>query len=181
MVAFLRASLAALVLTLATALPVEAASAGVLQCAPYARQISGIEIFGNAGTWWDQAAGRYERGHEPRVGAVLAFSPSRRMRVGHVAMVSKVVGTREVLLTHANWSYRGGIERNVRAIDVSPNNDWSQVRVWYGPMGDVGLSANPAFGFIYANAPAEPASAPIQIAALDRATSGVGGVIGTAN
>jgi len=163
MIAGFRALLVAAALVLGVALPATSANAGVLQCAPYARQISGIEIFGNAGTWWNQAEGRYDRGHEPRVGAVLAFSPSRRMRVGHVAMVSKVVGTREVLLTHANWSYRGGIERNVRAIDVSPNNDWSQVRVWYGPMGDVGLSTNPTFGFIYADAP-KPADKPVVIA-----------------
>jgi len=142
------------------------AVAGVLQCVPYARQISGIEIHGNAHTWWNQAAGRYERGQEPRVGAVLAFSSSRAMPVGHVAMVSKVVSDREVLLTHANWSYRGGIERNVRAIDVSANNDWSDVRVWYGPIGDLGSRSNPARGFIYANAPSSPPvqRAPVRIA-----------------
>ncbi|MEO5865768.1 MAG: CHAP domain-containing protein, partial [Sphingomonas sp.] len=87
------------------------------QCAPYARQISGIEIRGNANTWWGQAAGRYERGHAPKVGAVLAFRSSGRMRLGHVAMVSDVVNDREVLLTHANWSHPGAIERGVRAID----------------------------------------------------------------
>jgi surface antigen len=176
MVAGFRALLCAAVLALGAVLPVASATAGVLQCAPFARQVSGIEIFGNAGTWWGQAEGRYDRGHEPRVGAVLAFSPSRRMRVGHVAMVSKVVGDREVLLTHANWSYRGGIERNVRAIDVSPNNDWSQVRVWYGPMNDVGLSSNPAFGFIYPQA--SHAAAPVTIASADRATTGRDSAIG---
>ncbi|MET0371697.1 MAG: CHAP domain-containing protein [Sphingobium sp.] len=175
MIAGFRTLLAAAVLMFGAALAVAPANAGVLQCAPFARQISGVEIFGNAGTWWNQAEGRYERGHEPRVGAVLAFAPSRRMRVGHVAMVSKVVGSREVLLTHANWSYRGGIERNVRAIDVSPANDWSQVRVWYGPMGDVGLSANPAQGFIY---PHSVAPAAVTIAALDRATAGDDAAIG---
>ncbi|EPR16115.1 hypothetical protein M527_22335 [Sphingobium indicum IP26] len=145
------------------------AAAGVLQCAPFARQVSGIELYGNANSWWSQAEGRYERGHEPRVGAVLAFSASRSMPVGHVAMVSKVVSEREVLLTHANWSYRGGIERNVRAIDVSPNNDWTDVRVWYGPIGDLGLRPNPAKGFIYAHKAGE---APVQIAMADRATAG---------
>jgi len=138
--------------------------AGVLQCAPFARQISGIELYGNAGTWWSQAQGRYERGHEPRVGAVLAFSSSRSMPVGHVAMVSKVVSDREVLLTHANWSYRGGIERNVRAVDVSPNNDWTDVRVWYGPIGDLGQRSNSAFGFIYPEEATPAAKAPIRIA-----------------
>lgn len=144
------------------------AAAGVLQCVPYARQISGIEIHGNAHTWWNQAAGRYERGQEPRVGAVLAFSSSRAMPVGHVAMVSKVVSDREVLLTHANWSYRGGIERNVRAIDVSAKNDWSDVRVWYGPIGDLGRRSNPARGFIYANAPSSTPvqQAPVRIASV---------------
>jgi hypothetical protein len=88
------------------------------------------------------------------------------MPVGHVAMVSKVVSDREVLLTHANWSYRGGIERNVRAIDVSPNNDWSDVRVWYGPIGGLGLRSNAAKGFIY---PAQASQvAPVQIAMADR-------------
>ncbi|ATP17097.1 MULTISPECIES: CHAP domain-containing protein [Sphingobium] len=146
------------------------ATAGVLQCAPFAREVSGIEIFGNANTWWNQAAGRYDRGHEPRVGAVLSFASSRAMPVGHVAMVSKIVNDREVLLTHANWSYRGGVERNVRAIDVSPNNDWTDVRVWYGPIGDVGLRSNPTNGFIYADKP--EIDQPVQIALADRATAG---------
>ncbi len=125
------------------------AAAQFWQCAPYAREISGIQIRGNANTWWGQAAGRYERGHEPREGAVLAFKATSRMRVGHVAMVSHVVSDREVLLTHANWSRRGRVERNVRAVDVSPNNDWSMVKVWYGPQGGLGTSAYPTNGFIY--------------------------------
>ena len=119
------------------------------QCAPYAREISGIDIHGNANTWWAQAAGHYARGHAPKAGAVLAFASSGRMRLGHVAMVSEVISDREVLLTHANWSRRGGIERNVRAVDVSAAGDWSQVKVWYGPTGGLGTSSYPVNGFIY--------------------------------
>ena len=126
-----------------------AAQAQFWQCAPYAREISGIEIRGNANTWWGQAAGRYDRGDTPKVGAVLSFQPTRRMRVGHVAMVSQIVSDREVLLTHANWSRRGGVERNVRAIDVSPAGDWSMVKVWYAPQGGLGTSTYPTDGFIY--------------------------------
>jgi hypothetical protein len=125
------------------------AVAGTLQCAPFARQVSGIQLFGRAANWWDQAEGLYDRGHAPRIGAVLAFASSRAMPAGHVAMVSQVVSPREVRLTHANWSYRGGIERDVRAIDVSPDNDWTDVRVWYGPIGDLGRRSNAARGFIY--------------------------------
>ncbi len=127
------------------------ASAQFWQCAPYAREISGVNIRGNAHTWWGQAAGRYERGKAPKRGAVLSFASTSRMRLGHVAMVSSVVNDREVLLTHANWSRRGGIERDVRAVDVSPNGDWSMVKVWYGPNGGLGTSAYPANGFIYAD------------------------------
>jgi surface antigen len=134
------------------------------QCAPYARQISGIEIRGNANTWWSQAAGRYERGHAPKEGAVLSFEATRRMRVGHVAMVSKVVGDREVLLTHANWSRRGGVERDVRAIDVSAAGDWSMVKVWYGPQGGLGTSAYPTKGFIYSgHAPKSETMPPVDM------------------
>ena len=124
-----------------------------LQCVPYAREVSGIAIYGDAHTWWEQAAGRYDRGNKPRVGAVMAFVPHRNMRLGHVAAVSRVIDSRTVLLDHANWSpingERGQIERNVKAIDVSPNNDWSQVRVWYHPLQDVGVTPWPVHGFIY--------------------------------
>lgn len=132
--------------TLMTAAP---AAAQFWQCAPYAREVSGIQIRGNADTWWGQAAGRYERGHTPKVGAVLAFAASHRMRVGHVAMVSRLVSDREVLLTHANWSRRGQIETNVRAVDVSAAGDWSLVKVWYAPQGGLGTSSYPTHGFIY--------------------------------
>lgn len=167
-----RAVFATVLLALST-LAISPASAGVLQCAPFARQVSGIDLHGNANTWWGQAEGRYDRGHEPRVGAVLAFAASRSMPVGHVAMVSKVVSGREVLLTHANWSYRGGVERNVRAIDVSPNNDWTDVRVWYGPIGNLGLRSNAAKGFIYASAPKAAQPAPVLIASADTAVAAI--------
>ncbi|WP_445193633.1 CHAP domain-containing protein [Sphingomonas sp. Tas61C01] len=127
------------------------ATARFWQCAPFAREVSGIEIRGNADTWWGQAAGRYERGSTPRVGAVVAFAATGRMRVGHVAMVSKIVGDREVLLTHANWSRPGRIETDVRAIDVSAAGDWSQVKVWYAPQGGLGTSSYPVRGFIYSD------------------------------
>lgn len=125
------------------------AQARGLQCVPFARQVSGIDIRGNAKTWWDQAAGRYDRGSTPREGAVLAMPSSGRMRLGHVAMVSKIVSDREILLTHANWSSRGGIERDVRAIDVSEKGDWSRVRIWYARNGDLGTSSYPVSGFIF--------------------------------
>ena len=127
------------------------ATARFWQCAPFAREVSGIEIRGNADTWWGQAAGRYDRGSTPRVGAVVAFAATGRMRVGHVAMVSRIVNDREVLLTHANWSRPGRIETDVRAVDVSAAGDWSEVKVWYAPQGGLGTSSYPVKGFIYSD------------------------------
>jgi surface antigen len=128
-----------------------------LQCVPYARQVSGIQIYGDAHTWWGQAAGQYERGYRPRVGAVMTFKPYGNMRLGHVAAVSRIIDSRTVLIRHSNWSpingRRGQIEDNVRAIDVSPDNDWSEVRVWFDPIQALGGTHWPVQGFIY-NRPA---------------------------
>lgn len=128
------------------------AVASPLQCVPYARDHSGIDIHGNAWTWWDKARGVYARGNAPRIGAVLAMAPSQAMPLGHVAVVEKIVDQRHILLDHANWSSPGLIERGVLAEDVSSAGDWSEVRVWYAPAASLGSRSNPVFGFIYAEA-----------------------------
>lgn len=133
--------------------PRPSAQPAFLQCVPFARDVTGIRIFGDAHTWWDQAAGRYARGSRPKVGAVMNFRPHRNSRLGHVAAVTRIVDDRTVLVSHANWSeidgQRGQIERNVRVVDVSDDNDWSAVRVWYGPAQALGSTHWPLYGFIY--------------------------------
>jgi len=128
-----------------------------LQCVPYARQVSGIQIRGDAWTWWDQAEGRYARGFAPKVGAVMALKPHGNSRLGHVAAVSKIIDSRTILIRHSNWSpingRRGQIEDNVRAVDVSEANDWSAVRIWYAPIQALGGSHWPVQGFIYPKKP----------------------------
>ena len=130
-----------------TAAPVLGATA--LQCVPYARIVSGVEIYGDALTWWDQAQDHYKRGSIPKKGAVLAFRPVGPMTLGHVGVVSRILDDRRVLIRHANWSSPGAIEEDVLAIDVSDAGDWSQVRVWHSPTGQMGARINPTFGFIY--------------------------------
>lgn len=158
----------ALSCVLVTATP---AMAQFWQCAPYARKVSGIDIRGNAHTWWDQAAGRYERGAKPKVGAVMAMAATDRMRLGHVAMVARVVSDREVILDHANWSRRGGVEHTARALDVSSAGNWSMVKVWYGPNGGLGTSSYPTKGFIYSGTAPRDEIAPVRFA---RAGGGIG-------
>lgn len=140
---------------LALSAPAAAWPAG-WQCVTFARAFSGIQLFGDAATWWRQAIGQYEQGFVPRVGGVLVFKPFARMRVGHVATVSEIVGPREIRVTHANWSpidgHRGQVEENVTVVDTSAANDWSRVRVWYAPLGDLGRTDYPVYGFIYGHA-----------------------------
>lgn len=124
-----------------------------LQCVPFARTFSGIQIFGDAYTWWQQASGRYNKGFVPKTGAVLVFKQTGIMNRGHVAVVSQVLTDRVIQVTHANWSVisgtRGKVEKDVTVIDVSQQGDWSSVKVWYDPVRDLGNTVYPTYGFIY--------------------------------
>ncbi|HEX3982426.1 MAG TPA: CHAP domain-containing protein [Acidisoma sp.] len=129
-----------------------------LQCVPYARRVSGIELRGNANTWWREADGRYERGQSPEEGAVLSFRANRHMSLGHVAVVAKAVNAREILINQANWPMPGqrygNVSKAVSVIDVSPNNDWTAVRVELGHSGRYG-SVYATNGFIYGHSTAD--------------------------
>jgi surface antigen len=122
-----------------------------ISCVPYARQVSGITVAGNAWQWWDNAVGQYARGDHPEAGSVLNFRANGRMPLGHVAVVARVVNQREVIVDQANWpsaGMRGGVSHNVAVVDVSEANNWSAVRVELGHGGDFG-SVYPTYGFIY--------------------------------
>lgn len=124
---------------------------GGISCVPFARNDSGISVPGNAWEWWDNAAGVYARGSLPEPGSVLTFRSNGRMRLGHVAVVSRVINPREIEVDHANWwgpGMYGGVARNIPVVDVSENNDWSAVRVGLGETGEFG-SVYPTYGFIY--------------------------------
>jgi hypothetical protein len=128
-----------------------ARAGGGISCVPFARNDSGIDVAGNAWQWWDNAAGLYARGSVPEAGSVLTFRPNGRMRLGHVAVVSRVINRREVEVEHANWwgpGMYGGVARNVPVVDVSEANDWTAVRVGLGEIGKFG-SVYPTYGFIY--------------------------------
>lgn len=133
------------------------ASASILnyvgECVPFARQASGIQIWGDAWTWWGQAQGKYQRGDVPEVGSVVAFAKSSALRLGHVSVVSRIIEPRVIMVTHANWSRfdgkRGQVEQDVTLFDVSPAGDWSEVKVWYRDTRGLGSTIYPVHGFIY--------------------------------
>jgi surface antigen len=132
---------------------VSAAMPSGLSCVPYVRMVTGMDVSGNASTWWYNASGVYARGNRPEPGAVLTFRASGGMRSGHVAVVSRVVSNREVLIDHANWEgpgiRKGTVMRGVSVVDDSPNNDWSAVRVQVGYSAANYGRSYPTYGFIY--------------------------------
>jgi surface antigen len=138
----------------ALSLPSAANAQSFWQCAPFARVFSGIQLFGAAGGWWSQAVGKYAQGSAPKAGSVLVFKAIGSMRSGHVATVTQVISDRIIKVTHANWGRPGQVERDVTVMDASAKGDWSAVKVWYGPIHDIGIKAYPTYGFIYAGAKA---------------------------
>ncbi|HWA89753.1 MAG TPA: CHAP domain-containing protein [Rhizomicrobium sp.] len=101
-----------------------------LFCVQYARLRSGLAIFGDAKLWWSRAKDLYDEFAQPAVDAVMVFSGSKRIRRGHVAVVTDIVSPREIIVDHANWQNHGEIDHDTPVLDVSAKNDWSKVRVW---------------------------------------------------
>ena len=118
-----------------------------VECAPYAREVTGLQLYGDAADWWEAAAGRYGRSAQPSPGAVLVFERSSRLPHGHVSVVAGQPGDREITVTQANWVH-GRIARSEPVVDVSPGNDWSAVRVWWEPSGQLGTTTYRTYGFI---------------------------------
>ena len=101
-----------------------------MECVPYARARSGVALFGDAGTWWVKAEGRYAKRQEPHRGAVIVLAGYAGPGRGHVGVVTTLVSAREIRLDHANWLGDGAIYIDDPVADVRPENDWSEVRVW---------------------------------------------------
>lgn len=113
-----------------------------LFCVEYARAVTGFNIFGDAKYWWERARNLYARVAMPSEHAVMVFTPSSRLKKGHVAVVSAIISKREIRVDQANWQNHGEIDHAMPVMDVSAKNDWSQVRVW-----DM---RSKAFGRVYA-------------------------------
>ena len=124
-------------------------------CVPFARALSGIDLAGNAASWWDAAPGRYRRARHPRAGAVLVLRATPRLPEGHLAVVTRVLGPRAILVAQANWVARR-VTVDQAVVDVSGANDWSLVRVWWPPSGQLGRRRYPADGFILPPRPRSP-------------------------
>lgn len=129
-----------------------------IQCVPYARDVSGIEIYGDAYTWWNQSRYAYKRGHKPKAGSVLVLSKAGKLKYGHLAVVNKVIDEDTIEVTHSNWGNnrdrRSVIYNAMKVQDISPQGDWSRVRFWNYELASWGLPYKVS-GFIYQNDPEE--------------------------
>lgn len=118
-----------------------------IECAPYARQLTGLQLYGDAASWWDQADGRYTKAATPTPGGVLVFQRSGRLPYGHVAVVRDQRSAREITVDQANWVHHR-VTAGEPVVDVSEANDWSRVRVWWDPTASMGASTYLTYGFI---------------------------------
>ena len=100
------------------------------KCVGFARERSGIDIHGDAWTWWDQADGRYARDSAPELGAVLVLTGYAGEKRAHLAVVRDMDSPRVIRVDHANWLNDGRIYLDDPVADVSADNDWSEVRVY---------------------------------------------------
>ena len=131
-----------------------------------------MALRGDADSWWWQADGRYARSHAPQAGAILVLRAGGRLPSGHVSVVSRVLGSRSIEVIQANW-VPGELERDQPVVDVSADNDWTLVRVWYPPIAAMGSHAYPAYGFIVPSSPAgHDALAADAAAAAERSLTG---------
>jgi surface antigen len=125
-----------------------------VECAPFARALTGVSLTGTAEDWWRQAGGRYDRTQQPEVGSVLVFRRTAHLPSGHVSVVSRVVSRREILVTSANWVHHR-VTEDQPVLDISDAGDWTAVRVWWPPAGGFGITEYPIHGFIRPDHPIE--------------------------
>ena len=149
---------------------------GGMQCVPYVRAHSTVALYGDAYIWWEKAAGVYQRSTQPTQGAVMVMVGYAGKHRAHVAVVRRIVTAREIRIDHANWLNDGAIYVNDPVVDVSPDNDWSQVKVWNIRSGSWGTKTYALKGFIGPGAPdarvsSNPDLIARQIAASDDASA----------
>jgi hypothetical protein len=132
-----------------------------MSCVPYARAVTGLDIRGDAWTWWEGAAGNYARGSQPAPHAVLVLARGVRLDRGHLAVVGEIVDARRIRVNHANWNNDKRIVKDMIVVDVSAANDWTEVKFW-NPRARSWGNVYLAYGFIYPPGTEPPGAATAQ-------------------
>ncbi len=141
----LRAATAAAAVVLLTAALPQRAEAWM--CVTHVRNMTGITtVRGDAWAWWDNSAEQFARGPIPAPGSIMVWRRAGNLPRGHVGVVREIVDSRTVLIDHS-WD-SNALRRNQRIEDVSADNDWSRVSVWYEPTQTMG-GEYALYGFVY--------------------------------
>ena len=64
--------------------------------------------------------GDMNRGGKPKVGSVLVLKRTGRNRYGHIAVVTRILGSREIIIDHANWLNRGRLHLGTPVREFRP-------------------------------------------------------------
>jgi len=132
-------------------------SVSAKDCVRAVRAMSDFSIQGDAWTWWQHSQGVYGHDRRPAEGSVLVFKKTGRLGRGHVSLVSAVVDKRTIEVDHT-WDRSSKIRRGMTVVDVSPGNDWSEVRVWNEPSDTLGSSVYPTYGFVLPERDSRPST-----------------------
>lgn len=136
---------------------------GAKDCVKAVRSMSDFSIQGDAWKWWQNSTGLYAHDAQPHVGSVLVFKRTGTLGRGHVSLVSAVINNRTIEVDHT-WLKSGEIRRGMMVIDVSSNNDWSEVRVWHEPTDQLGQRVYPTYGFVLPSGDAQPSEQTVRLA-----------------
>ena len=158
---------AALVVTGALLVVAAPKPADAWMCVTHVRNMTGITtIRGDAWAWWHNAEGQFARGALPTPGAIMVWRRAGNLPLGHVGVVREIVDSRTVLVDHS-WD-SNALRTDQPVVDVSANNDWSRVSVWYHPRQVMG-SEYQLYGFVYPPGTEPSAEAMAEIATAQQA------------
>ena len=119
-----------------------------MECVEFARAHSGISLRGDASDWWNEAAGKFARGNDPRQGSILVLTGYAGAHRAHLAVVREIISPREIRVDHSNWLNDGAVYLGDPVVDVSPENNWSEVRVYNQRVAAWGRQTYLVQGFI---------------------------------
>lgn len=119
---------------------------GSVQCAPYAREHSAVNLRGAAASWWGEAQGQYNRTSSP-CGGCAGVSIYRQAAIGP-CFCGQTGAKFPPCAGGSRKLGAGEVTHRAPVVDVSPNNNWTRVRVWWSPIHAMGKTVYPVYGFI---------------------------------
>jgi len=112
--------------------------------------VARVPVSGNAYRWWMNIglSDKERRLRAPVGGAVMVIADYFGSNRAHVAVVRRIVSSREIRVDHSNFLNSGRVDLDDPVADVSPNNDWSEILVWNLQTNSWGMHVFNVVGFV---------------------------------